>query len=90
MRQKFFRGQLVWVWKSPETWGMDHFTFNRKAIVIGSYSDQYGGKNTSDFTLLLFKQNGNPQDKCSWYHDHQMKLLSDNRKNGEKIIQSYK
>ena len=71
--QKFHKGDLVRIAKDLGR-GMSHFTSDVDAIVIGSYSDEYGGDNTSSYTLHL-KGSG----KCSWYKEHQLSLIEHNR-----------
>lgn len=71
--RQFFPGDHV---KVADDLGptMSHFTSGVEAIVIGSYADQYGGKDHSEFTLQL-KGHG----QSSWYHDHQLTLIERNR-----------
>lgn len=71
--QKFQNGDWVRVAKDlgPH---MSHFTADCEAIVIGSYADQYGGKNHEDYTLHL-KGCG----QCSWYYGSQLTLIEPGR-----------
>jgi uncharacterized protein YodC (DUF2158 family) len=73
VKQKFFRGDLVRV---AEDLGpmMSHFTGDCDALVLGSYNDQYGGGNVDSYSLLLMPDN-RQMYRCSWYHEHQLKLL---------------
>jgi len=71
--QKFHKGDLVHVAKNLGPC-MSHFTLDVDAIVIGSYSDQFGGGGTSSYTLHL-KGPG----KSSWYEEHQLSLIEHNR-----------
>lgn len=73
MSQKFQKGDLVHVAKDLGP-SMSHFTADVDAIVIGSYNDQYGGGDTSVYTLHL-KGRG----QVSWYYDSQLELLEHNR-----------
>lgn len=72
---------------------MSHFPAGFEAIVVGSYSDQYGrmGGERSDtqFTLCQLKD-GKPVNQISWYYEDQLTLLSDDRMAGEAILQDYK
>lgn len=62
MEQKFKRGDLVMVAKDQ---GLcrSHFQGGEEAIVIGSYADQFGGSNTSDYTVMFVSTGG----QSSWY-----------------------
>lgn len=71
--QQFQKGDLVHVAKDLGP-SMSHFTSDVDAIVIGSYADQYGGRNRQDYTLHL-KGHG----ECSWYHGSQLTLLERGR-----------
>jgi len=71
--QKFHKGDLVHVAKNLGPY-MSHFTSDVDAIVIGSYSDQFGGNDTSSYTLYL-KDAG----ESSWYEERQLSLIDHNR-----------
>ena len=71
--QKFHKGDLVHVAKNLGS-HMSHFKSDVDAIVIGSYSDQFGGDDTSSYTLHL-KGSG----ESSWYEEHQLALIEKNR-----------
>lgn len=85
-KQKFFRGHRVKVAKDlgPH---MTHFDNDCEAIVIGSYSDQFGGNNTDSFSLLLLTER---PYTCSWYEKNQLTLINSDRDEGEEILQKYK
>lgn len=70
-KQKFQKGDLVEV---DEDLGstMRHFDSGCNAIVIGSYADQYGGSNTSSYTLYI-KDKG----RVSWYNEYQLTLIEE-------------
>ena len=57
------------------------------AIIIGSYSDLYGGRDSKTFSVLLLTENPHT---CSWYYDTQFILLNDDRLEGELLIQEQK
>lgn len=67
--QKFHKGDHVMVAKDlgPH---MSHFKSDCEAIVIGSYKDQYGGDNTSSYTIHI-KGSG----QTSWYKENQLTLI---------------
>jgi len=71
--QKFHKGDWVRVAKDlgPH---MSHFTGDCEAIVIGSYADQFGGKDHENYTLHL-KGRG----QCSWYYGSQLTLIESGR-----------
>lgn len=72
-KQKFIKGDLVRVAKDlGQT--MSHFVADCDAIVMGSYADQFGGNDTSSYTLHL-KGKG----RSSWYKEHQLTLIKQNQ-----------
>ena len=74
--QKFFKGDLVQVWEMPMY--MRHFTGNCKAIVIGTYAEQYGGneaRSHQQYTLHLLPKEG----EVSWYDENQLTLIEPDR-----------
>ena len=77
-KQKFKRGDKVRIAKNLGP-TMSHFEADQDAIVLGSYRDQYGGDNTTSYTVLLC-EDGN---HVSWYHQRQLRFI---RHVGEKGI----
>lgn len=78
MTQKFFKGDLVQLGEMPLS--MRHFDGNCKAIVIASYTEQYGrsgAKSDKDYTLFILKRGGRGEE--SWYHEEQMTLIEPDR-----------
>ena len=73
MRQKFHKGDWVQIAKDLGP-SMSHFTADCEAIVIGSYKDQFGGPDTTSYTLYV-----KGEGETSWYHDHQMTLIKRSR-----------
>lgn len=74
--QKFQKGDLVQVAKDLGQ-SMSHFTADCRAIVIGSYADQYpqySKTNTKDYTLFL-----EGEGECSWYGENQLTLIESGR-----------
>lgn len=69
--QKFHHGDLVQIASDLGDF-MRHFPSGCRAIVIGSYRDQYGGgpQNSKDYSLLL-----EGRGECSWYYEHQLTLI---------------
>lgn len=53
---------------------MSHFTADCEAIVVGSYADQYGGRNRNSYTLHL-----KGQGQVSWYYGEQLTLIESGR-----------
>lgn len=68
-KQKFQRGDLVQI-DEDLGYSMSHFTSNTRAVVVGSYDEQYGLGNTKDYTLYI-----EGEGECSWYHEHQLTLI---------------
>jgi len=87
------------------TW-MRHFEGGCEAIVVGSYSDLYGGHDGmgkadrfDDKGCLRVNQNDHQYflllltktpHQVAWYYETQLTLLSKNRDVGEKLLQEYK
>lgn len=72
--QKFHHGDLVRIAKDLGQ-SMRYFESDRDAIVVGSYSDQYGGDDTKSYTLHL-----EGRGPVSWYSEHQLTLIEENRR----------
>jgi hypothetical protein len=73
MQQQFKKGDHVRIAKDLGSM-MDHFTNDKDAIVIGSYDDQYGGGDTSSYTIYI-----EGEGETSWYEEHQLTLIEKNR-----------
>ena len=73
LQQKFNKGDYVQVAKDLGPY-MPHFQNDCKAIVIGSYADQYGGSNDGSYTIYI-KGSG----ETSWYDEPQLTLIERNR-----------
>lgn len=71
--QKFHKGDWVRIAKDLG-WSMKHFTADTEAIVVGSYADQYGGKNYDSYTLHI-----KDQGQSSWYYESQLTLIESGR-----------
>lgn len=71
--QKFKYGDLVQVADDLGP-SMSHFQSGVKAIVIGSYKDQYGGNNTSSYTVHI-----EGAGRTSWYEECQLELIEEGR-----------
>ena len=67
--QKFNKGDKVRVADDLGR-SMSHFQSGVDAIVIGSYKDQFGGRNTKSYTIHI-----QGQGTCSWYEEHQLTLI---------------
>lgn len=91
-KQEFFRGQRVRL-ASKFPLEMCHFSGKGcEAIVIGSYSDQFGGAGYESFELLIMPMrttSGKKYHTSAWYPSSLMTLISDVRSEGEAIIQEY-
>lgn len=71
--ERFHRGDWVRVAKDLGP-SMRHFTADCDAIVIGSYADQYGGKDHDSYTLHL-----EGRGQSSWYYGSQLTMIERNR-----------
>lgn len=72
--QKFHKGDLVHIAKDLGS-SMSHFTADVDAIVIGSYSDQYGTPDSGGGYTIHIKDHG----QHSWYYESQLTLIENNR-----------
>lgn len=70
--QKFKRGNLVHIAKDLGSM-MNHFENDKDAIIVGSYADQFGGDETTKYTVM-FLDTG---DRCSWYQEWQLTLIDE-------------
>lgn len=83
--QKFRRGHRVRIGKLPKF--MQHFESDCEAIVVGSYADIHGGKNTGhEYELLLLSTR---PKKVAWYPEGVLTLVRAKRENGERILEAY-
>jgi len=88
-KQKYFRGHRVLVdHEMPDC--MSHFEKGFEAIVIGSYSDKYGGQDVDKYSLCVLNNDDEPINRTSWYHEDQLILIDKDRDKGEQILQAYK
>lgn len=71
--QKFKKYDLIKVNKQLSE-SKSHFECDCEAIIIGSYRDQYGGENTSQYTIYI-KGSG----EVSWYNEDELSLVESDR-----------
>ena len=71
MTQKFQSGDLVQIADDLGEF-MAHFPAGERAVVVGSYRDQFGGggRESGQYTLDL-----ESQGRTSWYHEAQITLI---------------
>lgn len=62
--QKFLPGQRVYISGMRDNFG------NKYGTVIGSYADQYSGKNVSDYTVDI-----DGIGDVSWFHEKDLTLI---------------
>ncbi len=88
MKQKFRQLSFVKVCKKmPED--MKYFDKDFKAIVGGTYSQIYGGRDIDSYSLYQIKD-GKIVDELSWYYENQLTLLPDqDRDKAEEMIEDY-
>ena len=90
MKQKFRKLSFVHVKvdkvKTPE---MSHFDSGFDAIIEGSYSQLYGGRNTSAYSVYKLKD-GKIVNKIAWFEEEQLSLLPKQNKDlAENMIEEY-
>lgn len=71
-KQKFHKGDLVQV-ASDLGPSMSHFPAGVRAIVLGSYNDQFGGGDKHSKTSFSLYLEG--EGESSWYYEHQLTLI---------------
>lgn len=67
--QKFHLGDYVQIADDLGP-SMSHFTSGCPAIVMGSYKDEYGGSNTTSYTLFI-----QGKGEVSWYYESQLTMI---------------
>lgn len=88
MEQKFRKLTFVYVCKEmpPE---MSHFDSDFDAIVDGTYSQKYGGKDVKSYSLFRL-QGGKIVDRNAWYMENQLtELPFQDRAKAEELIEQY-
>ena len=87
-RQKFRRLSFVHVQREMPS-SMAHFDSDFDAIVEGTYSQLYGGRNIDSYSL--YRLEGNKiVDNLSWYHEDQLTLLPEqDAEKAERMIEEY-
>ena len=88
MKQKFSKFSFVHVCKKmPKE--MSHFESDFDAIVEGTYSQLYGGKDINSYSLYMLEK-GKIIDNIAWYYEKQLTLLSEqNKDKAEQMIEDY-
>lgn len=75
MSQKYHKGDLVQIDNNLGI-GREHFPSGKKAIVIGSYKDQYGGKDVKNPEYTLFIHG---EGEHSWYQENVLTFIKRNQ-----------
>ena len=73
MKQKFPAYSFVHVCKNMPDY-MKHFDSNFKGIVVGTYSQLFGGKNIKDYAIYKIDK-GMIVQEIAWYEEDQLSLL---------------
>jgi hypothetical protein len=82
------RSQFVHVCKEMP-FEMSHFNSDFDAIVAGTYSQEYGGKNIDQYCLWEIRDS-RVVNKTAWYDEHQLTLLPDqDQRKAESMIEDY-
>ena len=68
MNQELFRGDVV-AFKGPMPVTMRHYPEFTKAVVLGSYSDFYGGMRDDIAQYKIFILEGNQKGPIAWYDE---------------------
>ena len=85
--QKFSRGARVKVCRIMPSY-MSHFQSGFEAIVEYTYAQKYGGTDVKSYSLIMLKNNV-PVNAIAWYEENQLTLISNDIKDGLKIIKEY-
>ena len=88
-KQKFPRGARIHVNKEMPP-SMRHFESDFDGIVEYTYAQKYGGNNVDSYCIVVLDKKGRPIDSISWYHEHQLTLISDDIAAGLAIIEAYR
>jgi hypothetical protein len=68
--------RLVFVHIGAMPVGMSHFPANCDAIICGTYSDLYGGRDTKSYKVFLIDKKTNKcVTTCAWYLENQLTAL---------------
>ena len=88
MKQKFRKLTFVKVSdKLPDC--MSHFPCGFIAIVNGTYSQIYGGRNIESYSLYVV-ENGKVVNSIAWYYEDQLtELPEQDRAKAENMIEDY-
>ena len=88
MKQKFSKLSFVHVCEEMPPY-MSHFEKGFDAIVEGTYSQLYGGKDIKSYSLYQIEE-GRIVDHISWYEENQLTLLPEqDRDKAESMIEEY-
>jgi hypothetical protein len=75
MKQKFPAFSFVHVQKEMPSW-MSHFPSDFDAIVLGTYSQLFGGKDVKSYSLAQI-YDGVIINSISWYDEYQLSFLEE-------------
>lgn len=88
MKQKFRKLTLVHVNRESPL-STYHLPSEFDAIVNGTYSQLYGGKNITSYSLYKLR-NGKIVDYLAWFHENQLtELPNQDREKAEELIEEY-
>lgn len=88
MKQKFSALSFVRVKKSKDPTRL-HFEGNFLAIVEGTYSQLYGGRNIFDYSLYVL-DDGKIVNTVAWYPEKDLVLLArQSRKRAEAMVEKW-
>lgn len=88
LRQKFPRLSFVRVSKKMPRC-MSHFPSGFLAIVEGTYSQLYGGRDIKKYSLYMI-QKGKVTDEIAWYEEGQLTLANrQDKAKAEQMIEDY-
>ena len=89
MRQKFRRLAFVHVCKDMPPW-MAHFDSDFDAIIDGTYSQLYGGRDVDSYSLFQI-EDGQVVNHISWYKEEQLTLLpKQDQGKAEQMVEDYR
>ncbi len=89
MKQKFKQYSFVHVCKEMPSW-MEHFPSDFDAIVMGTYSQLYGGTNVKSYCLYPLN-NGKIYNQIAWYEESQLTQIENvDNLDAEELAEEYR
>ena len=89
MRQKYLPGYRVFINDLSENFSKSHFPHSIEAIVMGTYSQLYGGVNVRDYQLFLLDSQGLVRGTSAWYNEEDLNYVDNNIEENWRLVECY-